>query len=322
MSVRWVIDRTLALCETVLTTAPMVAVAGRLRASGINPEQVPYVVARVDQDPAGHTELARIVTAGALAHAPLDATAQRYALLRTAVESLKRLHRLPVPDSVRELFCAEFQFFAGEPGEHARRFMPGSASLVSMCKTASLRRFPAGQFDWEISGIRRSDMLRVAPREIPRALSFVLFRMKGFGPVFFSHLNWRRPNVALDELEANRSYYRMARALALQPDIKGFGACSWFRSPGTHRVSPHLAWLSRVFLENGGLVLEAGPDDPNGGVLHRSKTRRQLYERGEFKPTKGLVLWPRADMIAWAAAHPELEASGHTQSEDLQNARA
>jgi hypothetical protein len=114
----------------------------------------------------------------------------------------------------------------------------------------------------------------------------------------------------------------MAKALALQPQVKGFGACSWFRSPGTHRVSPHLAWLSRVFVENGGLVLEAGPDDPNGGVLHRSATRRQLYERGEFKPTKGLVLWPRDAMIAWAAAHPELEASDHSQSEDLQNARA
>jgi hypothetical protein len=162
----------------------------------------------------------------------------------------------------------------------------------------------------------------VSPRNIPGTLSFVLLRMKGFGPVFFSHLNWRRPEVALSELEANRSYYRMAKALELQPHIKGFGACSWFRSPGTHRVSPHLTWLSRVFLENGGLVVEAGPDDPNGGVLYRSTTRRRLFEHGEFRPTKGLAMWPREAMIAWAAAHPELEESGPREVEDRQNARA
>ncbi|HEU4689773.1 MAG TPA: hypothetical protein VFS23_15480, partial [Vicinamibacterales bacterium] len=172
---RWLIDRTLALCETVLATAPMEAVAERLRSSGIDPDGVPAIVARVDETQLTQADVVRAITAGAAAHTPLDATPQRYALLKTAVDSLKRLHQLPVQDSVRELFCSEFQFFAGEPGVHARRFQPGSASLVSMCKTASLRRFPAGQFDWEISGLRRSDVLRVAPRDMPRTLAFVLF---------------------------------------------------------------------------------------------------------------------------------------------------
>jgi hypothetical protein len=98
----------------------------------------------------------------------------------------------------------------------------------------------------------------------------------------------------------------MAQALEMQPEVLGFAACSWFRSPATHRVSPHLAWVSTVFVENGGLVAEAGRDDPDSGVLARSATRRALYEAGTFTPTRGLVMWPRASMIAWARRHPEL----------------
>jgi hypothetical protein len=129
--------------------------------------------------------------------------------------------------------------------------------------------------------------------------------MRGLGPVFFSHLNARRKNRSLLEEEANVSYYQMARSLELQPAVKGFAASSWFRSPDTHRVSPRLAWLSRVFLENGGLVATAGAVAPDCGVLYRSLTRQRLYESGQFKPTRGLVIWPRNEMIAWANAHPE-----------------
>jgi hypothetical protein len=130
--------------------------------------------------------------------------------------------------------------------------------------------------------------------------------MRGLKPVFFSHLNPRRANASLREDEALRSYFRMAEAMRQQPEIVGFAACSWFRSPDTHAVSPHLAWLSNVFLANGGLVVRAGRADPDCGVLYGSATRRALFTAGKFVPTEGLVLWPRRAMLAWAHAHPEL----------------
>jgi len=186
------------------------------------------------------------------------------------------------------------------------RLSIGSSRFVTLCKIVTGRRFPAGQFDWEISGVPRSALLRVPRSRLPSVLAFVAFRMGGVGPVMFSHLSPFRTNKALDEAEANRSYARMARTLERQPHVKGFAAWSWFRSPGTHAVSPHLAWLSRVFLEHGGFVSEAGPDDPAHGALHRSATRRRLYEQGEYVPTKGLVMWPRRAMIEWARSRPEL----------------
>ena len=83
-------------------------------------------------------------------------------------------------------------------------------------------------------------------------------------------------------------------------------ASAWFRSPDTHRVSPHLSWVNRVVLDHGGFVAVHGPADPACGVFARSTTRRRLYEAGSFRPTLGLVIWPRRAMIAWADAHPEL----------------
>ena len=269
----------------------------------------------VSETPAAHEPLKRLKDATRSADI-VDSTRsfERFLLLTAAIDSLPRLPLVPVSDDVKALFCDEFRFYASHPGEHAHRFEIGSSSLAAMCKTASLRRFPGGQFDWEVGGIRRSDIARVSPARLVQTVTFAAFRMRGLQPVFFSHLNWRRSNRSLLEAEANRSYYRMAQAMRLQPAIRGFGACSWFRSPGVHRVSPNLAWLSRVMLENGGWVVEAGRDSPDSGVLHRSRTRRELYEAGTFKPTKGLVMWPRDAMIAWADAHPEFGAAERASS--------
>jgi hypothetical protein len=233
-----------------------------------------------------------------------DGAFERCLLLDAAAHACSLLPTLPVTARVKECFCAELPV--------------GSARFTGLAKTVTLRRFPAGQFDWEVSGIPRSALLRVNPARLPGIAAFVVWRMRGLGPVFFSHLNPRRPSRSLSEMEANRSYYQMARTMEMQPQVRGFAAWSWFRSPATHAVSPHLAWLSQVFLENGGRVVEAGPEPPDGGVLYRSETRRRLYDSGQFRPTKGLVLWPRRAMLDWAAAHPEFEtgATGQARFDD------
>jgi hypothetical protein len=233
--------------------------------------------------------------------------ANRRALVDAVLASLDRVPALAVPASVKRLIADEFGFIANADEDAFARHVSGKARYERLVKIASLHRFPAGQFEWERSGISRSDVVRVGATALPRVGWFIARHMGGLKPVFFSHLNPRRTQRSLSEAEANHSYYRMARAMELQPDVLGFAACSWFRSPGTHRVSPHLAWTSSVFLENGGIVVEAGRDDPDSGVLARSATRRALYDAGRFTPTRGLVMWPRAAMIAWAHEHPELD---------------
>jgi len=230
----------------------------------------------------------------------------RRVLLEAALRGLERLPDLPLPRSVKDAFCREFAFIATADESQFAKYQPGSVRYDELLRTAKLKRFPAGQFDWEVGGISRSDLVRVRPPDLPGAIWFAARRMRGLRPVFFCHLNRRRTSRSLREDEALRSYFRMAEAMRQQPDIRGFAACSWFRSPATHAVSPHLSWLSRVFVENGGLVVDAGYEHPDCGVLTTSSTRRRLYDEGRFRPRRGLVMWPRAAMLRWAAQHPEL----------------
>lgn len=230
---------------------------------------------------------------------------ERLLILREQQKALPRLASLPVSDDVKRLFCEEFQYVASPPGSAV--FDVSRGSFVALCEVATLRRFPAGQMHWNLSGLPRSWVLQVKGRERLTLLAWIAAKLHGFRPVFFPHLNPNRANRwMLTEQESNRSYYRMAQSLAHQPDVKGLVASSWLHSPDTFAASPHLAWMNRTFVENGGLVVLMGPADPDCGVLSRSPERKKLYDAGLFKPTTGLVIWPRREMLEWAERHPEL----------------
>lgn len=231
---------------------------------------------------------------------------ERFLIVAAAEEAVDRLDALPVDERVKDLFCQNFRMYAA-PDKLPEPFDLARASFITMGRIATLSRFPAGQLDWEVSGIPRSWLFKVPRRSVPRLVSSILFELRGFKPAFFSHINPNRRNQGiLLERESLRSYHRMARSMERQPEVRGLITASWLHSPDTFTVSPHLAWLNKVFLENGGHVLPLGPADIDSGVLHRSPERQQAYDAGTFTPTEALVIWPRAAMLAWAAGHEEL----------------
>jgi hypothetical protein len=231
---------------------------------------------------------------------------ERFLIVAAAADAIDRLAALPVDERVKDLFCQNFLMYA-VPDKLPEPFDLSRASFITMGRIATVSRFPAGQLDWEVSGIPRSWLLKVPPRSLPRLVSSILFELRGFQPAYFSHINPNRRNQGiLLERESLRSYHRMARSMERQPEIRGLITASWLHSPDTFTVSPHLAWLNKVFVENGGHVLSLGPADIDSGVLHRSPERQQAYDAGTFKPTEALVIWPRAAMLAWAAGHEEL----------------
>ena len=61
-------------------------------------------------------------------------------------------------------------------------------------------------------GTRRESRARF-PRSLPRAIYVAAAQLKGRAPIFFAHLGYRRRGEPLSEVEANKSYYRMARSL-------------------------------------------------------------------------------------------------------------
>jgi hypothetical protein len=235
-------------------------------------------------------------------------------LLRVALAAFGRLSDLPVAMAVKTHICDVFRTFCETPrtGTDAR-FRPDlheEGRALAAC--ARLARFPAGQLDWELSGLPRSYLLKIPWWDWPRVGRMIACGLGGLSPCFFAHTGVRRYRLLFLESESHRAYHRMAQSMALQPDVKGLLMASWFLSPETIRVSPHLSWTTRTPVENGALLTEIGPAAAGDGFLVGSRDRQRLFDAGEYRPTTGLILWPRRALLAWARAHPEFGAEEGT----------
>jgi hypothetical protein len=102
------------------------------------------------------------------------------------------------------------------------------------------------------------------------------------------------------------SLWRIAKTLELNPRVKGLYAVSWFLSADTGRLFPHLAWIRDMYADEGAYVVDMETASPDSGFMIGSEARRQLYAVGQFNPRRSLILWPRSELLAWAARHPEL----------------
>jgi hypothetical protein len=235
------------------------------------------------------------------------ATLQRALLTGAALESLEKLPNSPLEASVKSRLCEYYRFFVRPAAHELRLFDANQYSFLVFGKIALLERFPGGQFDWEISGFPRSWLAKVPLASLPRVAYFLSASLKGFSPCIVPHMAYRRKNpLMLVQRECEKAWYRMAMSAELQPQIRGLVACSWFFSRETFKVSPHLSFVLQPFSESGALITTRGKATENEGFLSGSAARRKLYQDGAFKPTMGLVLWSRDQMIRWAHSHPEL----------------
>jgi hypothetical protein len=282
-------------------------VADALAEARVDDETVYGLLSNVTENPASVEPLRALRAALRLTEGPESAGAfERAILLRALRISAARLATYPVDSSVRRLYDEEVRIVEVPTPAAMTRFDLSKNIFVALAKIATLRRFPAGQMTWEVSGIPRSWLPKVPPASLPRVAQY-LFKLGGLGPAFVPHLNaTRKDRAALLERETNRSWYRMALSMKQQPAIRGLVASSWLHSPDTMRVSPHMTGFSRALLDNGALLIRHHRADPDCGVFYRSPERKKLYDEGQFVPTHGLVIWPRREMLAWAEAHPEL----------------
>lgn len=237
--------------------------------------------------------------------APLPETDLAHALLLAAsLHTIPRVPELPVGDLVKALFLDEFAFYAAPPADWRARFRFSDVRFQEMGRIATLQRFPAGQYHWEMAAFPRSWLPKVARRWDVWTRAFL--PMRGFGPLFELHLNDRRRNrIVLLETETNLSCYRAAQSLEVQPGVKGIMTMSWLYCESTAAATPHLAWMRRLFLEAGAVIVDLGDAPPDSGFLIGSAERRKLYEQGSYRPQTSCVLWPRARVLRWARRHPE-----------------
>lgn len=284
------LQATWEICRIALGTPEMRDVQNRL--NGVDPWAE---LLRVSAEPASVTRLKQLMKSyGA---GPIESA--RWLLMRASIAALPKVASWPVFHSVRRLWCEEVQYFARPTGDLSF-FMPDHVRFSEMARIATLRRYPAGQYHWEITGLPISWILRTPGRCSGQMLR-ILLQMGGRYPMVDTHINDRRKNrPLLTEAEGIRSYYRMARSIELQPEIRGLLTCSWLYCTATAEVTPHLAWLRRFFVDRGALIVDLGPAPEDSGFKVGSALRRKLYEEGRYRPQRTYVLWPRRDMIDWS----------------------
>ena len=296
------------LADDAFASPPLSRVVRALADAKIDDDAIVRAVSAVTENPATVEPLKAIQARLSSGDAPFTEGAfERVVLLRAMRVTLEKLAAYPVSDSVKRLYADEVRFIAAPAPSRISTFDLTKNVFVGLAKTATLRRFPAGQMTWEVSGIPRSWLPKVPFRSLPTVLKYIV-KLGGLAPTFVPHLSaTRRDRTALLERETNRSWHRMAQSMRLQPQIRGLVASSWLHSPDTMQATPHMTGFSRAPLENGALVIRHYRADLECGVFYRSPERKKLYEEGRFIPTHGLVIWPREEMLAWADRHPELD---------------
>ena len=231
----------------------------------------------------------------------------RCVLVRAALIALDQVEAQPVSDRVKRLLLEDFAKYADPPARWLRMFAPDTVRYREMAKLATFQRFPAGQFQWETILFPRRFVLDAG---LPGGLKLAacLSRIGWRGPMWEIHLNDRRPNsFLLSEKAAQKSYLRMARSIALQPEVTAITVGSWLYSRELARASPHLAWLRRHFEQNGATLADLGFALQDSGFLTGDVNRKALYESGAFRPRVAIAIWPRTAVLDWASRHSELE---------------
>lgn len=281
------------VCERALLGADLAAVAGTAADSlpaGLDAEAAQAVVLRVKAE--------RGLPA-------TDIRVERRALITAALRALPRIPAIAVAEGVKRLYCQEFGWFAAPRQQDPPRLRAGQYQFLAAWRLTQLSRFPAGQLHWELSGLPRSWLWHLRPRDLARTLLCVA-KMGGSRPTIEAHTNRGRnyPYMLFEE-EERKSQYLMAESLKLQPEVRGLVGRSWMFSPETFEMYPHLAWVPRPILDYGGLIVPMIKVQPDPGILENNAERARLVREGKFRPRVSLAVWPRAGILAWARAHPE-----------------
>jgi hypothetical protein len=244
-----------------------------------------------------------------LASEPLPAkmSVERGAVLHALCEGATQVGARPVPNSVKRLYASTCTEIATRTRQWEKFYDESSVHFMEIAKLATLTRYPAGDQVFAIYGrIPLGTVFKVPPRAVPNFLREVLWEFGGVGPLLTPHMNNGRANqLFLKQHEISRSIWRMAKTLEMNPHIRGICGASWFFSTDVATFFPHLAWLRAMFVDDGAYLVDMEPARDDSGLKMGSAKRRDLYAQGEFSPRRVMLLWPRNDLLAWAAQHPE-----------------
>jgi len=207
-----------------------------------------------------------------------------------------------IPTSIRALFLTEFRRIVHEM-ELGRDgfYLYQTDDFIKDLAICRLKLYPCGaELLDELSGIPRRLLITGGIKQCLEGIAFHVLRRNGFKPYYELHMH--APLRAAFTSEGwNACYLRIAELLKLNREIKGVSCTSWWYDPKVEAISPRLAYLRKLPMENGARIFYVCLDcDAASGAVRMSETRRKLYESGHYVPTLYLMAWARRDLIAWA----------------------
>lgn len=140
-------------------------------------------------------------------------------------------------------------------------------------------------------------------KQFLRGFFCIFCELKGIQPVFHGHLDSRdRQSIAEFSPEGwIRHFMMVADLLKTYKNVKGVIGLTWFYDPKLNQISPELAYLREMIIDNGGKFFIVGSNKNTiENAIRMSPKRRKLYQSGEYLPTSYLYIWPRKRIIQWA----------------------
>lgn len=129
-----------------------------------------------------------------------------------------------------------------------------------------------------------------------------LVGLRGTAPLYEMHA-YNRHLAEFTEAGWESMYRRMASIMRQEPEVRGLYGGTWFWDPALETVSPRLAYLRRLPLENGAIFAQI-PTVPDTfeNALSTSESRRRLHAEGKYLPRQFIMIWPRASFLRWAGS--------------------
>lgn len=132
-------------------------------------------------------------------------------------------------------------------------------------------------------------------------LLFLFTKAGGLGPYLRGHLDHRYIDH-LSEQEYREYRSVIAEYLQLHDEYGGLVGTGWLEDPGLEIISPKFEYRFRIGVECGAYLRCDGPVDANTQrAILKSKTRRDAFERGEYKPLSYTAITPRDGILKWYA---------------------
>jgi len=162
---------------------------------------------------------------------------------------------------------------------------------------ASLRLLCAG-----VMKVHPVYALERLPKRKPLTWAKCLLHVGPRGTFYEGHVDTNDPLSMAEFTEDgwNRFHLNVAGLLE-RCSVQGLMGASWFYDPALQEVSPHLGYLRRLVMENGGLSVNMGTRETDiANATRWSATRKRAYSDGRYVPVSYLLIWLRKDLLDWA----------------------